>query len=236
VIENNTPIQQGDSGGALVNQAGEVVGISNARVVGAREIAYAINIDSAMPILQQLKADPSLYVRKSVANNLNDISKTHPNLVIQLAEQWYGKNEPTNWIVKHGCRSLLKKGNKDALTIFGYNHDDGIEVKNFTLSKTTVAVGHKLSFSLTILAPKATKVRLEYGIDYVKANGKPSRKIFQISQVLLNANQQKTYSKNHSFANLTTRKHYAGTHAVTLIINGLEQGTLNFELTLAQPL
>ena len=62
-----------------------------------------------LPILRQLKADPSLHVRKSVANNLNDISKTHPDLVMELAKDWYGKNAYTDWIVKHGCRTLLKK-------------------------------------------------------------------------------------------------------------------------------
>lgn len=53
-------------------------------------------------ILEQLKADPSPYVRKSVANSLNDISKTHPDLVAKIARDWYGKNSHTDWIVKHG--------------------------------------------------------------------------------------------------------------------------------------
>ena len=71
-------------------------------------------------ILEQLKADPSLYVRKSVANNLNDISKTHPDLVAKIAKDWYGKNKHTDWIVRHGCRTLLKKGNRFVLELFGF--------------------------------------------------------------------------------------------------------------------
>ena len=66
-----------------------------------------------LPILEQLNTDPSLYVRKSVANHLNDISKTHPDLVTKIARDWYGRHEYTDWIVKHGCRTLLKKGNRD---------------------------------------------------------------------------------------------------------------------------
>lgn len=65
-------------------------------------------------ILELLKADPSPYVQKSVANNLNDISKTHPELVLETARRWQGQNAITDAILKHGCRTLLKKGNPEA--------------------------------------------------------------------------------------------------------------------------
>lgn len=181
-------------------------------------------------ILEQLKADPSLYVRKSVANNLNDISKTHPQLVAQIAKDWYGNNKNTDWIVKHGCRTLLKKGNRDVLEIFGFSDVDGVEVDGFKLDKGSVMIGEALTFSFEVLSKKAAKVRLEYGIDYVKANGKRNRKIFQISESTLKEDQESRYTKTHSFAELTTRKHYPGTHAITLIVNGAERGTLEFQV------
>ena len=81
-------------------------------------------------------------------------------------------------------------------------------------------------------AKETTKVRLEYAMGYVKADGRQSRKIFQISEILLKENQKKTYIKKHSFSDLRTRKHYPGTHSVTLIVNGAEQDTLDFELTI----
>jgi len=184
-----------------------------------------------LPILEQLKADPSLYVRKSVANNLNDISKTHPELVVAIAQKWYGSNADTNWIVKHACRTLLKQGNPDALAIFGYHDTTVVDVQDFALSTNTVAIGNSFNFSFKITALKATKLRLEYGIDFVKANGKRNRKIFQISESELKMGQQKSYDKKHSFADLSTRKHYTGLHAITLIVNGAERGTLEFEVT-----
>ena len=162
-----------------------------------------------LPILQQLKSDPSPYVRKSVANNLNDISKTHPELVTKLAKDWYGGNEYTNWIVKHGCRTLLKKGNREVFDIFGYHEADCIDVKNFILEAESISIGEDLTFSFSLSSKKATKVRLEYGIDYVKANGKRNRKIFHISEIELNENEEKFYKKKHSFADLSTRRHYA---------------------------
>lgn len=183
-----------------------------------------------LAILEQLKTDPSQYVRKSVGNNLNDISKTHPHLVYKIASDWYGKHQYTNWIVKHGCRTLLKKGHQDVLAIFGYHDASDVEINDFTLGATSVAVGDNMTFSFSISAKESTKIRLEYGIDYVKASGKRSRKIFQIVETIINANQKKTYTKNHSFADLSSRKHYPGIHSITLIVNGAERGALDFEL------
>lgn len=186
-----------------------------------------------LAILEQLKEDPSLYVRKSVANNLNDISKTHPDLIIKIAKNWYGDNEYTNWIVKHGCRTLLKKGNKDVLQIFGFTDSDNVSVDNFTLSDQSISIGEYLSFNFMISVKQTAKIGLEYGIDYVKANGKRNRKIFQISEILLKENQEKQYTKVHSFMDKSTRKHYAGIHSITLLINGIERETRDFEVLAA---
>ncbi|HBE9571333.1 TPA: DNA alkylation repair protein [Clostridioides difficile] len=183
-----------------------------------------------LPILEQLKTDTSTYVQKSVANNLNDISKTHPDLVISIAKDWYGKNKSTNWIVKHGCRTLLKKGNRDVLALFGYDDTTSINLQDFTLETTSISIGEDLTFSFNILAKKATKTRLEYGIDYIKSNGKRNRKIFKISEVSLKENEKKSYMKKHSFADVSVRKHYPGIHSITIIINGVEKGKLDFEL------
>ena len=171
-------------------------------------------------------------MRKSVANNLNDISKTHPELVIKLAKDWYGKNEYTDWIVKHGCRTLLKKGNRDVMAMFGYHDVDSIEVEDFCLAPSAVSIGEDIVFSFYISAKEAAKVRLEYGIDYVKANGRRNRKIFQISEILLDDNEKKFYEKKHSFADLSTRRHYPGTHSLTLIVNGVERCGQDFELVM----
>lgn len=181
-------------------------------------------------ILERLKADPSLYVRKSVANNLNDISKTHPDLVVNVARDWYRKDEYTDWIVKHGCRTLLKKGDRNALDIFGFADTGCVKADGFVLDAPSVVIGEDMAFSFMVEAGKAARIRLEYGIDYVKANGTRSRKIFQISEIFLKENEKKIYRKKHSFAEVSTRKHYPGTHSVTLIVNGIEAGTLDFEV------
>lgn len=183
-----------------------------------------------LPILGELKADPSLYVRKSVANNLNDISKTHPELVVKLAKEWYGENKYTNWIVKHGCRTLLKKGNREVMEFFGYDDGNSIEVQGFTLESASIRIGEDIAFSFKVLTKEAVKIRLEYAIDYVKSNGKRNRKIFKISECSLKRDTEKLYTKRHSFADVSVRKHYPGMHTITLIVNGMERGTLDFEV------
>ena len=188
-----------------------------------------------LPILEQLRNDPSAYVRKSVANNLNDISKTHPELVIQIAQNWQGESDHADWIIKHACRTLLKRGDRDALALFGFHDGESIDVLHFELESTkdipTISIGDDLIFSFSVHTDKATKLRLEYSIDFVKKNGKTSRKVFQISETELAAGETKTHTKKHSFKDLSTRKHYPGTHAISLITNGVERETLSFEVT-----
>jgi len=169
-------------------------------------------------------------VRRSVANNINDISKTRPDIVVQIAKDWFGKHGRTDWIIKHGCRTLLKKGNRDVLAIFGFGDADAVTVSGFALSAQSILIGEDINFSFDIESSAATKARLEYGVDYIKSNGKPRRKIFQISEIALKVNHKKAYTKAHSFADVSTRKHYPGIHSVTLIVNGAERGTLDFEL------
>lgn len=197
---------------------------------GQRLVSMQQDPTPILGILEQLKTDPSPYVRNSVANNLNDISKTHPELVVKIARDWYGKHKYTDWIVKHGCRTLLKQGNQVLLSILGFGETNCIQVSEFILNTPKLSIGEDLVFSFELKVKKTAKVRLEYGIDYVKANGKRNRKIFQISEFTFKDDGKKFYTKTHSFVDTSTRKHYSGIHSITLIVNGAERDTLNFEV------
>lgn len=176
-----------------------------------------------LPILEKLKADDSEYVRRSVANNLNDIAKDNPETVIKIAQNWYGDNSKTDWIVKHACRTLLKQGRAEVLKIFGFGDADLVEVKDLKLSKNQVKIGEGLTFSFGIQSIENQKLRLEYIVEYVKANGKTSPKVFQITEREFQAKQWETFEKKISFENLTTRKHYAGEHKLILRVNGINK-------------
>ncbi len=186
----------------------------------------------ALPILENLKNDNSLYVRKSVANHLNDISKDHPNLVLKLTKKWYGKQPHTNWIVKHALRTLLKKGNKKALAIFGLDNSKNLETNNLTLSKNTIKIGGYIHFEFDVMnnSNQERNIRLEYKVAFVKANGTTSNKVFQLSEFSLKANAQKHFKRKQWFKELSTRKHYPGEHKITLVINGDEKEKVKLSL------
>ena len=202
------------------------------RLPWAMALPYFKNDPSLIiPILEKLKNDKSEFVRKSVANNLNDISKDNPDLVLNLCEKWHGSSKNTNWIVKHACRTLLKSGNKRALMIFGFGDAKNFNIKNLNFEKNIIKIGEEICFSFQFenLNKQSSKVRLEYGVDFMKSNGKLSRKIFQISEKNWQSGIH-PISKKHSFVNRTTRKHYVGKHKIAIIVNGEEKAIQDFEL------
>lgn len=182
-----------------------------------------------LPILENLKNDPELYVRKSVANNLNDISKDHPEIVLDLAKKWYGKSAYTDWIVKHGLRTLLKSGNPSALKIFGYNNSRSIQVQELTLITKKVKIGSNLNFKFLLNIIKRSRIRIEYKIYYLKSNGSHSSKVFKITEGDFEK-EVIEINKKQSFKEMTTRKHYKGEHFLSIVINGIEKEKVRFEV------
>ena len=177
-----------------------------------------------LPILENLKADPSLYVRKSVANNLNDISKDHVDLTLKIAKKWYGKNKDTDWVVKHASRTLLKAGHPEIMVLFGYANIQQLKVSSIKVKTPKVKFGRELKFEFSILNQlnKEASTRIEYAIYFLKSNGSQNKKVFKISERILSPKQQLDIQKSHSIIPISTRKYYAGEHGVALIINGIE--------------
>ena len=185
-----------------------------------------------IPILENLKNDTSEFVRKSVANNLNDISKDNPEIVIDLIKKWQGKSKNTDWIIKHGCRTLLKQGYTGVMDLFGFDAAKNILIEDFRVLTPEVIIGKSLEITFKLLNNNATKtkIRLEYGIYYQKANGTLSKKVHKISEKEYAANSLTPITRKHSFRLVTTRVFHPGLHQVSIIINGNELEKLDFEL------
>ena len=185
-----------------------------------------------LPILENLKGDSSETVRRSVANNLNDISKDHPELTIRLAKSWQGLSPQTDWVIKHACRGLLKQGHPEVMQVFGFGSIEEVQIDDFEILTPTVQIGGDLlfSFKLTNTDEKALKLRLEYGLYYLKANGSLSRKVFMIGEKEYAAGSTTPVQRKQSFKVITTRKFYPGVHELSLIINGEEVDKGEFEL------
>ena len=182
-----------------------------------------------LPILETLKADEQDYVRRSVANNLNDISKDHPELILDICERWQGHLAHTDWIIKHACRTLLKAGNRRAMRLFGFVDPTDMMITDLKLTSPTVTIGNDLVFSFELQLPSEAKTRLEFGIYYKKARGNLSRKVFHIKEDTYSAGTY-TFEKKHSFKERTTRKHHPGEHQIAIIVNGQEKATKSFEV------
>jgi len=68
-----------------------------------------------LPILEALKDDPELYVRRSVANHLGDIAKDHPELMLEICQRWSKDASPgRKWLIRHALRYPARKGMKKA--------------------------------------------------------------------------------------------------------------------------
>lgn len=186
-----------------------------------------------LPILENLKTDTSEYVRRSVANNLNDIAKDNPNIVISIAKQWKGYGKETEAIIKHGCRTLLKQGHPDILKYYRLNGSDKIQVKDFKIFTPKVKIGSDLKFLFTLIntESKSQTVRVEFAIYYLRQNGQHSKKVFKISEREIKPNEKIAFDKRQSFKVITTRKFYVGQQKLSIIINGQERQVGKFELT-----
>ncbi|MGH1462639.1 MAG: DNA alkylation repair protein [Neptuniibacter sp.] len=184
-----------------------------------------------LPILNRLKADDSDYVRRSVANNLNDIAKDNPTHTLVWAQKNKGQTPQTDWIIKHGCRTLLKQAHPEVMVLFGYHGVESIEVTDLQLSQPDVAIGEELEFKFLLRSSesKLGKLRIEYEIGYMKANGKLSYKVFNISEGEF-SEKEKLFNTKQSFRIMSTRKHYSGEHRLRIRINGIEKASQSFEL------
>lgn len=183
-----------------------------------------------LPILENLKTDDSEFVRKSVANNLNDIAKDHPEIVLKIARQWKGVSKETDWILKHGSRTLLKNGSNEALAVHGFNTKLKGEVRNLSISSKRIKIGNAASIGFEMINRErnSTKFRLEYAIHFITSSGKISRKIFQVAEKAIPPSTPVLFTRKHRFTDFTTRKHFPGKHKLEIIVNGKVKCKIEF--------
>jgi len=194
-----------------------------------------------LPLLNQLHQDSSLYVRRSVANHLNDIAKDNPKTVITTCQQWQKQasqteQENTQWIIKHATRSLIKYGDQDAFALLGFTKNPSIALSTINLSDKSIVMGDSITFNFDLESKvnKPQKLVIDFAIHFMKANKKQRAKVFKLKSITLKANEKIKLSKSHSFKLITTRKYYSGEHLIEIIINGKSHSQQSFNLTSCQ--
>lgn len=191
------------------------------------------NPGTVISILENLKDDPEEYVRKSVANHWNDISKDNPDLVLESLRKWSSsESKGTKWIIKHALRGLIKKGDSEALRILGFKKAD-IALVKFNVKTPEVALGNALDFEIEITnkGKEAAQVVVDYAVHFMKANGQQAPKVFKLKNLELNGGASQVITKTHGIKPISTRKYYGGEHKVTVQVNGEVLGEVDFELT-----
>jgi 3-methyladenine DNA glycosylase AlkC len=190
------------------------------------------NPSITLDILENLKTDNELYVKKSVANHLNDISKDNTQWMLDVLKTWDNTHPDTAWIKKHASRTLIKKGNTDSLALFDFEPNIKIDVTHFKLHKYKLQLGDYLQFEFDLISQKnkAQKLAVDYKVYYVKKGGELSPKVFKLKEIYLAPHQIVHIEKKHLFKDFTTRKHHQGTHYIEVIINGKNFCKTAFEL------
>ncbi len=185
-----------------------------------------------LPLLEALRDDEEEYVRRSVANHLNDIAKDHPDLVARLAKKWLKGASPTREkLVRHACRSLIKQGHTATLEAFGLGAPK-IDLTKLAIKTKKVRFGDVLTFSATICSTSKQKQSLvfDYLVHFKKANGDLVGKVFKWKKVTLAPGESLTMEKSHPIKPITTRRYYEGKQGLSLRINGQDFGSANFTL------
>lgn len=184
------------------------------------------------PILEALKADPSLYVRRSVANSLNDVTKDNPGWALDRIEGWDLGDARTAWIARHALRSLIKRGDRRALAIVGAGGEAEVALHDLRVEPARIRLGDRitLSFRLESRAAAAQRLVIDYAVHYVKKNGGSSAKVFKLKALTLAPHASATFRRAQTVRNFTTRVHYPGRHAVEVMVNGAVLGRTGFDL------
>lgn len=184
-------------------------------------------------LLELLKDDPALYVRRSVANNLNDIGKDHPELLTAVAKRWLrGATDERCWVVRHALRSAVKRADAGALGVLGYGDKAAVSVRGARITPRRARIGGSVTVSFELANESAGRQRVmaDLVVHFVKKRG-TGPKTFKLKALELAPRGSARLSKKIGLAQLTTRRHYPGVHRVEALLNGRRRALGKFTLT-----
>lgn len=185
---------------------------------------YVNNPAPVIKLIDQLKHDPSLYVRRSVANSLNDIAKDNPDVVTTTLQRWNKKQstKEMQWLTRHALRTLVKQGNPAALTLLGYPQSPKLSEVVFKVSPKRLQLGGKLALKIQLVSgeKKPLPLMIDFVLYHMKANGQLRPKVFKLAKKILVPGEVLVIEKHHPMRPITTRQYYSGRHEVGLQING----------------
>jgi 3-methyladenine DNA glycosylase AlkC len=189
-----------------------------------------------LEILEVLKDDPTTLVRRSVANNLNDLARVHPGLVVETCGAWLRDATPgRRALVEHALRGAVKRGDPGALDLLGYGGRPAVTFRSVRIRPRRVAIGGAVTVELTLrnAADRAQDLLVDLAVHFVKATGRTSPKVFKVARARLGPGEEVTLRKVVSLAVHTTRRPRPGRHAVDVLVNGQRRRVGTFDVVTA---
>ncbi len=198
-----------------------------------------------LELLELLRDDPSEYVRRSVANNLNDISKDHPEVVVELAERWWADgDDQRRRLVRHALRTLVKRGDPTALEVLGHAGADHLVVRDVSIEPARPVIGGRVRMTATVVDTRSAgevgpgvdpdaadeRVAVDFVVHFVKANGSTSARVFKGAVRVLGPGGSTVVTRSVSLAQQSTRTHHPGVHRVEVQLNGRRSDAGSFSL------
>jgi 3-methyladenine DNA glycosylase AlkC len=183
----------------------------------------------AIELLDRLAGDDSAYVRRSVANHLNDIAKDHPDLAVSIAQRW--KHQGAEWVVRHGMRTLLKQGEPRALALLGYDPDAAVTLRDLTVTPPRVEIGGTVEMAFTLQADGSpVPVMVDYRVHHAGARVPRTAKIFKLTTCTLQPAAPRRITRRHAFRQVSVRRIHPGRHLVEIQVNGRVLGAAEVQV------
>lgn len=178
-------------------------------------------------LLDRLVDDPSPYVRRSVANHLNDIAKDHPEVALACATRWYPVSEGARWVVRHGLRTLVKRGDPEALALLGADTAAEVRLVELTVEPAVVAIGGRvrIAFTLELVTPAEADAVIDYRVAYMGVRGAKAPKVFKLTRRTLTIGVPVTVTRDHAFEHVSIRRIHPGEHTIDIQVNGRVLGS-----------
>ena len=186
-----------------------------------------------IPLLDLLADDPSPYVRRSVANHLNDISKDHADVALELAARWRDRSDAAAWVTRHGLRTLVKRGDPRALALVGADTGTEVRLGELAVDRRRIAIGDAVTIDVTLLLPDgspACEAVIDYRVHYVGARGVKAPKVFKLTRRRLEPGHPVTISRRHRFEHVSIRRIHPGRHRIDVQVNGVVLGSVDVEV------
>jgi len=205
------------------------------RLPWARRVAWLDeNPERVLELLEVLKDDPAPLVRRSVANNLNDLGKVRMDLLARTCARWLeGASDGRRKLVEHALRSAVKRGEPEALRLLGYGQEASVVLEDVRFQPARVRIGGRVSvgFALRSRSRRSQELLVDLSVRFVKANGRASPKVFKLRRLVIPPGGRAEFRTSVSLAVHTTRRPRPGVHAVDVVVNGRAIPAGSFRVT-----